>query len=235
MNGLIKKILMMPVDLVCIFYYSLTRQALRAGSDPVKVVDFMFDGLRQMIRPFQVRCEILGLAKLVSELRPATVLEIGTAAGGTLFLFSRLAADNANIISVDLPQGRYGGGYYFWRIPLYKSFPGRGQKLYLLRRDSHKDSTLEECRALLQDRKIDFLFIDGDHSYEGVKRDFQMYSGLVRKGGLIAFHDIVVHPPAQGCNVHKFWEELKPVYRHAEFIRDPEQKGAGIGVIFIDN
>jgi hypothetical protein len=33
------------------------------------------------------------------------------------------------------------------------------------------------------------LFIDGDHRYEGVRRDFEMYSPLVGAGGLIAFHD----------------------------------------------
>jgi predicted O-methyltransferase YrrM len=43
----------------------------------------------------------------------------------------------------------------------------------------------------LKDNKVDFLFIDADHSYEGVKKDFEMYSPLVRKGGIIAFHDII--------------------------------------------
>jgi len=47
----------------------------------------------------------------------------------------------------------------------------------------------------LNGEPLDFLFIDGDHTYEGVKRDFEMYSPLVRNGGIIAFHDIVKHPP----------------------------------------
>ena len=34
---------------------------------------------------------------------------------------------------------------------------------------------------------LDLLFIDGDHSYEGVRQDYKMYSKLVRDGGLIAF------------------------------------------------
>jgi predicted O-methyltransferase YrrM len=44
-------------------------------------------------------------------------------------------------------------------------------------------------------KRLDFLFIDGDHTYEGVKQDFEMYTPLVRKGGLVAMHDIVP-PPA---------------------------------------
>ncbi len=37
--------------------------------------------------------------------------------------------------------------------------------------------------------KIDFLFIDGDHSYEGVKKDWELYSSLLKSGSLVAFHD----------------------------------------------
>ncbi|MEO0196406.1 MAG: class I SAM-dependent methyltransferase [candidate division WOR-3 bacterium] len=44
---------------------------------------------------------------------------------------------------------------------------------------------------MLGNSKLDFLFIEGNHSYEGVKMDFEMYFPLVRKGGIIAFHDIV--------------------------------------------
>jgi hypothetical protein len=58
----------------------------------------------------------------------------------------------------------------------------------------------------LRDKKVDFLFIDADHSYEGIKKDFEMYSLLVRKGGIIAFHDIV---PSGYPTLHKFWNEVK--------------------------
>lgn len=40
-----------------------------------------------------------------------------------------------------------------------------------------------------QDIQIDYLHIDADHSYEGVKRDFELYSTLVREGGIISIHD----------------------------------------------
>lgn len=42
---------------------------------------------------------------------------------------------------------------------------------------------------ILQDIKIDFLFIDGDHSYEGVKKDFELYSKLLTEHGVIVIHD----------------------------------------------
>jgi predicted O-methyltransferase YrrM len=78
------------------------------------------------------------------------------------------------------------------------------------------------------------LFIDGDHSYEGVKKDFEMYSPLVAEGGLIAFHDIAVHTKFTGCEVDRLWNEIKPAFRHREIIADLKQGWAGIGVVWKD-
>jgi hypothetical protein len=40
-----------------------------------------------------------------------------------------------------------------------------------------------------QDIKIDYLHIDGDHSYEGVKKDFELYSTIMSDNGIITIHD----------------------------------------------
>ncbi|MEM4489080.1 MAG: class I SAM-dependent methyltransferase [Desulfurococcaceae archaeon] len=91
--------------------------------------------------------------------------------------------------------------YPDWRILIYELFVKEMQGIHLIRADSHDPKTLEIVRKILGDRGLDFLFIDGDHTYEGVKKDFEMYSPLVEKGGMIAFHDIVEHPPKTGCEV----------------------------------
>lgn len=39
---------------------------------------------------------------------------------------------------------------------------------------------------------IDFIFVDGDHSYEGVKKDWEIYAGKVKKDGYILLHDTSV-------------------------------------------
>ncbi|MEM4674909.1 MAG: class I SAM-dependent methyltransferase, partial [Nitrososphaerota archaeon] len=106
-----------------------------------------------------------------------------------------------------MPGGPFGGGYPEWRIPLYKSFAKEGQRIHLIRADSHDPKTLEIVKRILGDGKLDFLFIDGDHTYEGVKRDFEIYSPLVRRGGIIAFHDIVPGPPENVGGVPTFWNE----------------------------
>jgi predicted O-methyltransferase YrrM len=97
---------------------------------------------------------------------------------------------------------------------------------------------LKKIKAILKDNKVDFLFIDADHSYEGVKKDFEMYSPLVRKGGIIAFHDIIPDYYAKleikpVFSVYKFWNEVKEKYEHLEIVKDKNQNGFGIGVLFV--
>jgi predicted O-methyltransferase YrrM len=175
--------------------------------------------------------EFSNLLYLVEEQSPATVLEIGTWTGGTLLCWCRLAQPDAVIVSVDLPGGPFGGGYTRERAEeITTLFPRAQQALHLIQGDSHDQSTLEQVRTILQ-RPIDFLFIDGDHSYEGVKQDFQMYSPLVGKDGLIVFHDIVDHPRAPSCKVHDFWNEIKHEHRHVEYTSPPWGWG-GIGVLW---
>ena len=194
---------------------------------------FSFNCLGVSIKPSQVMYEIAKLLELIAELKPKTVLEIGTAGGGTLFLFTRVADPEAKIISIDLPGGPFGGGYPKWKIPLYKSFSRGGQKIYLIRRDSHDPQTLEEVKRILSGERVDFLFIDGDHSYEGVKKDFKIYSPLLRKGGIIAFHDIVPGPPENVGGVPVFWNEIKHEFAYMEIVKDWKQNGYGIGVIYV--
>ncbi|MCD6465773.1 class I SAM-dependent methyltransferase [Candidatus Bathyarchaeota archaeon] len=184
-----------------------------------------------LIRPAQRRREILGLLSILEKTKPSRLLEIGTCKGGTLFLFCRVAAENAKIISVDLPGGPFGGGYGEERITLYQSFALPGQQLYLLRRDSHKRDTLEEVKKILSNEKLEFLFIDGDHTYEGVKKDFEMYSPLVSADGLVAFHDIVPGPKHRVGEVPKFWNELKNQFEYDEIVEDWNQSAWGIGLI----
>lgn len=197
--------------------------------DPIEHVFTVNEGI---VRPKQVRSEIQQLAGLVSQHQPKAVLEIGTATGGTLFLWARMAAPDATIVSVDLPGGVYGGGYPLWKAPLYRRFASKKQSVKLLRRDSHSPATLEAVRNIL-DEPLDFLFIDGDHSYDGVKQDFEMYAPLVRPGGIVALHDIVDCPPELLCEVKVYWDEIKHRGQHWEFIEDPAQGWAGIGAVVV--
>jgi predicted O-methyltransferase YrrM len=176
--------------------------------------------------------ELSALLELVEEHEPRKVLEIGTCSGGTLYCWCRLATPDAVLISIDLPGGRWGGGYTEERAgEMQTLFPRPEQELHLLARDSQEQSTLQAVQALLGEEQLDFLFIDGDHTYDGVKRDFEMYGSLVRTEGLIVFHGIRGYPKNPIVKVDEVWNEIKDRYRHVEFTAGAEL-WAGIGVLW---
>ena len=201
---------------------------LRFQQGARQVVDFIFSS--PLIRPLQVRSELNRFAQIVASIRPKKVLEIGTFQGGTLCMFARLSAPCATIISIDLPGGNFGGGQTRLRSLLYHMFGKLFQRMYLIRGDSHSEEISEKVREMA--RSLDMLFIDGDHSYDGVKHDFVSYSPLVRPGGIIAFHDIGEQTPETGCEVFRFWNEVKTSYRYEEIFQD-QDRAWGIGVLYL--
>jgi len=199
--------------------------------DLKKLINFVFEENWKVLKPSQIREEILELLIILNKIKPKFIIEIGTCRGGTLFLFSQIASENASLISIDLPKGKFGGGYSIWKIPLYKSFSLLNQQIHLIRADSHDKTTLENVKIILNNDKADFLFIDGDHTYKGVKKDFEMYSPLIKENGMILFHDIVPHSKESGCEVSKLWNEIKSKYNYLEIVKDWNQGWAGLGLI----
>jgi len=120
-----------------------------------------------------------------------------------------------------------------------RSFARRQQQVTVMEGDSGAAGTFEAVGKVFSDG-LDLLFLDGDHSYEGVKRDFLLYGPMVRPGGVIAFHDIVednqtrygVITGGWSGGVPRFWNEVKAQHEHVEFVKDADQDGYGIGVVF---
>jgi len=232
LGPLLKKVRAYFCQLFCGARFFFARLPRNATAE--ELVDFSFNAAGGLLQLSQVRSEIISLTQLMEKRRPKTVVEIGTAHGGTLFLWCRLAHPQATVVSIDLPGGIHGGGYPYWKSWIYRRFPLATQKLHLMRGDSHKPEMLARLKNVLPgDGKVDFLFIDGDHTYEGVRADFEMYSVLVRPGGMVVFHDICKHKYAEqiNCHVDRFWQEVKNERRALEFVHNWNQGAAGIGVI----
>jgi len=206
-------------------------RGVKRNSPAQVLADFIYDDCWELFKPGQVKEEVVGLAKVLQKRRPQTIVEIGTGrSGGMLFVYSRTADKRATIISVDLPGGEFGNSYPAHKIPIFKRIGLRGQKIHLIRASSHDKETFEKVRSLLNGRLADFIFIDGDHTYEGVKQDFEMYGALLAPDGIIALQDIVPckHPD---CHVEEFWQDIKNSYVHREIVKDWNQSWAGIGLI----
>jgi predicted O-methyltransferase YrrM len=203
----------------------------KQNSSLEEIIDFTFSSSFKLITPIQIRSEIFELLIFIKQRNPKYILELGTARGGTLYLFSNIASQDACIISVDLPYGFSKIGYSIWRKQLYKSFEKANQKIYLVLENSHEHRCLETVKSILNGNMLDLLFIDGDHTYEGVKKDFEIFSPLVRDSGVILFHDIVEFPKNNLCKVSNFWNEIKHKYEYMEFVEDWHQGSAGLGLI----
>ncbi|MCK4826709.1 class I SAM-dependent methyltransferase, partial [bacterium] len=176
------------------------------------------------IKSIQKKSEILALSELVKQSNPATILEIGTAQAGTLFIWSQIATEM--VITCDILEPAY-------RKDLYESFPPPASdcKVKILTGDSHTKDFKNLVAKMLEGRKVDFLFIDGDHTEEGVRKDFNDYKGFVRPGGIVAFHDIIEKQLTETNQVYYLWKDLRESFDTKEFIDNPEQCGYGIGVV----
>jgi predicted O-methyltransferase YrrM len=183
----------------------------------VATLPLTFRSSRQLAREALLRgarqkpSEFAELLRLVRRMKPRVIVEIGAGEGGATYGL-RLAAPGATVVSIDMDK-----------------------TVATILGDSHAPATIAALRGVLQGRPIDVLFIDGDHSYEGVRADFEMYAPLVRSGGIVTFHDILPHPAYPGYGVDRYWQEITPTYPHREFVDPSVDWGwgqwGGIGII----
>ena len=136
-----------------------------------------------------VRDGLRALLERLTAAPPQRVLEIGTSKGGTLYLFCRVATPTATLVTVDLPGAWLRGHYPRWKDGLYRSFAGPQQTVVTMGGDSHSAATARQVESCFGGQPIDFLFIDGDHSYDACKADIAAWAPFARRGGVMAFHD----------------------------------------------
>lgn len=158
---------------------------------------------------------------------PRVVVEIGTGSGGLFFCLAQLAAPDAELVSIDLGgRGRSDSAPLDNDREVFGCFARPGQRCHFIRGSSLALSSRRALERILDKRRIDLLFIDGNHDYGAVKSDFEMYTSLVASEGLIAMHDINVFPETHGpgMDVGVFWNELRVRHPVEEII---DREGAG--------
>ncbi len=163
---------------------------------------------------------------LMSQLRPKTVVELGTHNGFSFLTFCQAASAidlDTKIFAVDTWMGDEHAGFYSndvfdaLEIELRTNYPGIG---VLLR------STFAEARPQFSAGSIDLLHIDGRHRYEDVREDFLMWMDALSDRGVVLFHDTCVQTSDFG--VWRFWSELRREYPCFEFFH-----GNGLGVMIL--
>ncbi len=110
-------------------------------------------------------------------------VEVGTFDKGNLAYAAGLLAADATLIDVDIES-------HPTHTARLEACLKTGQALETVVGDSSADETLDRVRELLKGREADVVFIDADHCAHSVFADYAAYAPLVRKGGLILFHDV---------------------------------------------
>ncbi|RUS46971.1 class I SAM-dependent methyltransferase [Cohnella sp. AR92] len=161
---------------------------------------------------------------LARNLKPRTVVELGTAFGVSFFSFCQAAVDSGadtRCFAVDTWLGDPHGGYYSEDI--YRTVSAISQFHYpntatLVR------CTFDQALTYFPDASIDVLHIDGYHTYEAAKHDFDTWIPKLAPGGVVLFHDIAER--GRDFGVYRVWEGLA-IYPRMEFAHSH-----GLGVLF---
>ena len=192
-----------------------------------------FDILSNVLLSHQRKIEFSKFIESINDEKIHVIVEIGTADSGTHLLLSELINSSKTMVAIDLELRN--------RKTL-SAINSNHDKRFGIEGSSQSKETFLQLSQLLNNRKIDLLFIDGDHSYEGVRNDFETYKDIVNQNGIIAFHDIVpdsfsrtgYKTSSYVGEVPKYWNEIKHDYRYQEFIESKDQDGCGIGIIYFD-
>jgi predicted O-methyltransferase YrrM len=153
----------------------------RIATDPDNAVKLMpgtaLDGGPNLIEQFT-------LCALVKKIQPRTILEIGTFRGGTTWHFYDNAPPDTIIYTLDLPDDEVPGDVTDQQLAANKSRPflPKSERVRQILINSKKwDGVL--------DRKVQFAFIDADHSYQGVRNDTEKALVSLDSCACICWHD----------------------------------------------
>ena len=109
--------------------------------------------------------------------------EIGACSGGTTYALNHFLEFKETLV-IDDNSHEYSSRNNFQRQKNLQKF-----RVSEIIGDSKNPSIISEAHKISENIKFDILFIDGDHSYEGVKNDTINYESIVRPGGYIVYHD----------------------------------------------
>lgn len=161
---------------------------------------------------------------IVEALKPRIFVELGTHTGNSYFAFCQSVAQHkldTRCYAVDTWQGDPHAGFYdnqvFEDVSAYHNLHYEAFSR-LLR------MTFDDAVCHFSDRSIDLLHIDGLHTYEAVRHDFELWLPKMSERGVVLFHDINVR--AHDFGVWKFWEEACRQYPHFSF-----DHSNGLGVL----
>lgn len=169
---------------------------------------------------------------LVRNLRPEHILCVGSRKGFVPATLSLACKDNGkgHVDFVDAgydesDSGKNWSGIGFWKkVNAVKHF----SKIHVQDYITTYVMTTKQYAKRFSKKRYQYIYIDGDHSYTGVKSDYTLFWKVLDSGGFMVFHDIVARGTLDDglFGVWKFWKEIDPA--HAIVFSFPKDSGLGI-------
>ena len=159
---------------------------------------------------------------LIKTCKPKTIVELGVHNGFSYFSFCQTVHDyklETKCFGIDHWQGDLHASLYDEKV--YEEVLDQNNKYKYFSELIKKD--FNSALVDFKDHSIDFLHIDGYHTYDAVKNDFTNWLSKCSKDALILFHD--VNEFKDDFGVYKFFNELKESYSH---FTSPHAHGLGI-------
>lgn len=163
---------------------------------------------------------------LMESLRPKVVVELGTHTGNSFATFcqgAKFLDYQPRCYAVDTWEGDPHAGAYSQEVyPEVKQFfsEAYGSFSHLLRK------TFKEALGDFEDASIDLLNIDGYHTYEATKEDFNSWLPKMSENGIVLIHD--TNEFIADFGAWKFWDEIKEKYPSFSFLHSH-----GLGVVSV--
>lgn len=161
---------------------------------------------------------------LVEQLKPNVIVELGTHTGNSFTAFCQASKDyspNTKVYAIDTWKGDEHAGYYDEQIfeDLNAYISEHFSRIGNMIRKDFNDAVYD-----FDDNSIDVLHIDGLHTYEAVKNDFETWLPKMKSNGIILFHDI--DAKLDGFEVFRYWGELKKTFPN--WLEFHQSNGLGI-------
>ena len=152
-------------------------------------------------------------------------VEVGSYMGGSLRTYGGCMPKGSILVAVDQPHNEQIADNL---IRVSAAMSADGYDSYTVIGNNHAQEIANQTRDLLEGKKADVLFVDGDHTPEGCEMDLDLYGPLVRPGGLVLMHDCGFSKgskPLAPANVpiiaglHDVWER-RSAYKRRFIIQD---------------